>query len=306
MEALTDELAFEQGFSITLNEEKDPLFYRFDYDVRTENVNMQFQHFHEFYEMMVLLDDTAGHLIEGQYYSLQKYDIVLLRPGRLHKSIYFKGGPVRRIIISFKFPALYGVANAVKGILGIFDSPVPIMRFDVDDRQMLFRHLNSLFTAKHERLPFSEILVFSEFLGFLYDMQAMEKKNVYKESTRFDPVTHKMYLVSSYIHSHYKETLSLDQLAEQFSISPCYLSRKFKQVLGFSLVQYILMTRLRSAQRLLLSSSKPIPLIAEESGFNSSSHFNRMFFKYCGMSPTLYKKQSKENRLVPEANIFSL
>ena len=46
---------YEDGYALRVNGENDPLFYFFDYDTRSAEINMQFQHFHTFYEMWILL-----------------------------------------------------------------------------------------------------------------------------------------------------------------------------------------------------------------------------------------------------------
>ena len=49
-------LLYEQAYSITINNAEAPLYYFFDYDERSYNINMEFQHFHQFYEVHILLD----------------------------------------------------------------------------------------------------------------------------------------------------------------------------------------------------------------------------------------------------------
>ena len=44
-------LLYEQAYSITINNAEAPLYYFFDYDERSYNINMEFQHFHQFYEV---------------------------------------------------------------------------------------------------------------------------------------------------------------------------------------------------------------------------------------------------------------
>lgn len=89
-------LLYEQAYSITINNAETPLYYFFDYDERSYNINMEFQHFHQFYEVHILLDGKASHIIEGDYYALQPYDIVFLRPALLHKTEYPVGAPRKR------------------------------------------------------------------------------------------------------------------------------------------------------------------------------------------------------------------
>ena len=99
-----------------------------------------------------------------------------------------------------------------------------------------------------------------------------------------------MYEVSSYIHAHYNEDISLEFLSENFFISSSYLSREFKQVTGFNLSNYIQLTRIKNAQYRLVSSNDKISIIAQECGFSSFSQFNRVFNKIAGTSPREYRQ----------------
>ena len=101
---LDDALLYNQGYMISINDLDSPLFYLFDYDSRSFKINMSFQHFHQFHEIHILLSGRASHLIDGDYYTLQPYDIVLLRPSLLHKTEYPAGGDCRRLIINFRVP----------------------------------------------------------------------------------------------------------------------------------------------------------------------------------------------------------
>ena len=90
---------YEDKYRIRVNEEKDTLFYYFDYDVRSADINMRFQHFHTFYEICIMLCPNTSHFIEGVPYQLQPFDIVGISPNVLHKSQYPAGKPCQRIII---------------------------------------------------------------------------------------------------------------------------------------------------------------------------------------------------------------
>ena len=68
------------GLHIMLNRDTDPLFLFFDYDERSKSENMEFQHFHTYYEMMIPVDESSGHMIEGQYYNTTRAKIRYTRP----------------------------------------------------------------------------------------------------------------------------------------------------------------------------------------------------------------------------------
>ena len=73
---------------IRVNQETDPLFYFFDYDVHTADINMQAQHFHTFYEICILLGPKGTQFLDEKPYELQAYDIVGICPNVLHKTLF--------------------------------------------------------------------------------------------------------------------------------------------------------------------------------------------------------------------------
>ena len=85
------------------------------------------------------------------------------------------------------------------------------------------------------------------------------------------------------------EELSLESLAEQFYISTYYLSHRFRQVTGYTLIHYIQMTRIRSAQYALINTREKITDISAACGFTSFSQFNRVFNKFCHTSPSQFR-----------------
>ena len=142
-------LLYEEGFSIIINEVATPIenstFYYFDYDKRSHAINMDFPHFHSFYELMILLSPKAYHFVEGKRYDIIANDLVLLPPSVLHQSEYLPGPPSDRIIIGFMLPKQmnYG-ASGYKEILSVFNSSVPIFRFHKEEQNRLYQKLNEI------------------------------------------------------------------------------------------------------------------------------------------------------------------
>lgn len=293
-------LLYEKGFSIIINDEAlsfdSSICYYFDYDERSHSVNMDFPHFHSFYEMMIPLSPKAYHFINGKRYDLVPNDLVLLAPSVLHQTEYPPGPPSDRIVIGFMFPRhMPSFESGYREILSVFNSPCPVFRFHRDEQAILFSRLNEITEISQRVLSPSvrNLMIHNKFVEFLYLLYSMKDQNYYTPSTE-GGIKDKIYNITSYIHLHYSEDISLTTLADTFFISPYYLSHQFKEVTGYTVIQYIQLTRIKNAQYLLLNSSEKITQIAELTGFSSFSQFNRVFRKICGMSPSDYKLSSQE------------
>lgn len=285
---------YQDNYSIRINEENDTLFYYFDYDSRSANINMQFQHFHTFYEMWVILCPNAVHFLEGVPHELQTFDIVGILPNTLHKSQYPEGKPCKRLIIQFNIPRqVAGLSNEYEELLSIFNREVPIFRFDSEIRQKLYRKLNDIYLLAPKSDPMRNLMIHQKFIEFLTLLYLNQSSNRYANQTEMSPMEKKIYSVAGYIHSHYQEEISLEDLASRFCISTSYLSHQFKDVTGFTVTDYIQMTRIRNVQALLINTNIPITEVSAPCGFNSFSQFNRVFRKHIGVSPSLYRKQNQ-------------
>lgn len=99
-----------------------------------------------------------------------------------------------------------------------------------------------------------------------------------------------------YICSHYQEQISLALVAEILNVTPSYFSDLFHKSTGEPYTKFL--TRIRMEQALLLLKSNPegkIYKIAEKTGFVSVKHFNHVFKKFYGFTPTQYLMKSIKN-----------
>lgn len=94
--------------------------------------------------------------------------------------------------------------------------------------------------------------------------------------------------------------LSANDIAENLGMSRVHVYRKMKALLGYSLNDYIVNTRLKKARHLLLSSQMNISEIAYEVGFSSPAYFSTAFKNHFNMSPSDFKstRPGKEKNLV--------
>lgn len=91
--------------------------------------------------------------------------------------------------------------------------------------------------------------------------------------------------------------LTLENITEFVGLSKYYFAHKFKQITGYTCVQYINMIRCEKAKAMLRDKQMDIGEIGQLCGFNSQSYFTRIFHSYVGVSPSMYRqKQLSQNK----------
>ena len=95
----------------------------------------------------------------------------------------------------------------------------------------------------------------------------------------------------AFIQEHQTEELSLGQVAKAVNMSSYYFCKMFKKVTGINFTDYVARVRIEKSKNLLLNPNLRVSEIAFEVGFQSLTHFNRVFKKILGQSPTDYRAQ---------------
>ena len=88
---------------------------------------------------------------------------------------------------------------------------------------------------------------------------------------------------------HQAEDLSLGEVAKAVSMSSYYFCKMFRKVAGLNFTDYLSRVRIEKSKNLLLNPNLRVSEIAYEVGFQSLTHFNRVFKRVLGQSPSEYR-----------------
>lgn len=290
----------KKKLSLKIKNMGDPYFLELDLTPRSKDKSMEFPHVHPHYEIYVVLDHGVGYFVDGKYYALSEGDIVLVPPRVFHKGVYYQENEVHRLLLSFKLPDTDEFWKITRQIDKLFDLPCPVIRFPRNVTEDLVSILTDCFKEyNNDSFGLFQMYLASQSMRFLCQLKKDLKYGSTYKNIEMNEISHKVFAISSYIGSHYSESLSLDMLADKFYVSSCYLSRKFKEITGFSFVQYIQQVRITKAQEKLSSSFDSIQTISESCGFLSLSQFNRVFRSSCGMTPSEYRDKITKGEIVP-------
>lgn len=107
-----------------------------------------------------------------------------------------------------------------------------------------------------------------------------------------------------YIHSHFREAISADELQNLCHLSGTHFRRLFHDIMGSSPMAYIQNMRIAYACQLLLSTNATILEISMRSGYDSVSSFNRQFIKAMEITPSKWRSESvvAHSVYLPEAS----
>ena len=95
--------------------------------------------------------------------------------------------------------------------------------------------------------------------------------------------------VRKFIDGHYMENLSLACISKAVNASLFHFCKVFRKTAGITFTEFVSRTRVEKGKQLLLNQNLRVSEIAYEIGFRSLTHFNRMFKRVTGESPTQYR-----------------
>lgn len=97
--------------------------------------------------------------------------------------------------------------------------------------------------------------------------------------------------VISHLDRHYAEPLGIDDLAARFGLSASHLHAQFRDHVGMTPHQHLILQRMRSARHKLVTTGDPIKAIARAVGYANTENFCRAFKKHWGITAAAYRKK---------------
>lgn len=124
---------------------------------------------------------------------------------------------------------------------------------------------------------------------FIYDADELMEKAMDTENGEPHPSAWAVVeAVKEYVHAHYMEDISRQDMEACVHLNGDYLNRIFKKATGYSLVQYIQYYRILVSRRLLAERKCTITEVGTKVGFDTPSYFAKVFRKWTNMTPNEY------------------
>ncbi len=250
-------------------------------------------HYHNFYEIIYVLEGEYSSLLENQMYYLKKGDFLLIDANIMHRYHYIenKHDTSRRIILWITKSMLEKLSDGCLDLSSCFHGSTSCAyHFPVYYEEMLRGFLMKLVMSEliENQSPGSKEVMdrgyLTLFFGYLNLLCSRSEYLFKEEETSSHPLVEQ---VSSYIDAHIQENITVDELAKQVHMSKYHFLRKFKDLTGVTVHTFLVDKRLIHAAE-DLRAGKSISQVYQDAGFSDYSSFLRNFKKTFGVSPGKY------------------
>lgn len=239
-------------------------------------------HTHNHLELFYIVGGKGQFLIQDLLYPVNANNLIIINPNVTHTEVSLNAQPLEYIVLGIEGIELQPNASA-NGQFSILD------QFESVEISGCLRNILREMEQKNTGYEdicqaYAEILIIRLMRNTSLAIPA-EPQTV---STNRQCAT-----VRQYIDLHFKEALTLEQLAEIGHMNKFYLSHAFKRFYGASPINYMISKRIDESKYLLAETDLSMSQIAQLLGFSSLSYFSQVFRRTQNLTPMEYRQKNK-------------
>ena len=239
-------------------------------------------HTHNHLELFYIVGGKGQFLIQDQLYPVDANNLVVINPNVIHTEVSLNAQPLEYIVLGIEGIELQtrDTANGQFSILDHFES------VEISSCLRNILRETELKNTGYEDVcqAYMEILLIRLMRNIALAIPS-EPQSV--------SANRQCAAIRRYIDLHFKEALTLEQLAEESHMSKYYLSHTFKREYGVSPINSMISRRIEESKYLLVETDLSLSQIAQLLGFSSLSYFSQVFHRTQGISPKEYRQNQK-------------
>ena len=246
-------------------------------------------HWHRAVEIIYMQEGSLDVTVESESFTIQKEDCIVINGNVLHSTKCTS--PNTAILLQIPLDFMEKYIPDLGQLIFLFDFRTKDQRQQT--KQAMFKTiLEQLQIINNVRpdgylLRFNSLifeLLFQLYHNFAVKILQSNTSQKKKDMARLEPVL-------DYISEHYREPISLNEIAEVACLQTGYFCRFFRKKMGITFLEYQNEYRLSFIYRDLIKTSDPVHVILERHGFTNYKLFRRIFLDHFGNTPTQIRKQ---------------
>ena len=239
-------------------------------------------HGHEFYEIEFVTDGSAKYTVNDKEFTLEKGSLYFVTPADIHRVDVIDGSTATVINVQFDEKAVE--PGLMLNFLKLSrDKRISLSKEQLEYAQNLFELIRSEYDGNGE---YRNICLKNYLENILVLFLRCCKDDEYNTSSD----SGNMSKAVIYIHSKFRDGISLKEAAEFCGFTPAYFSVKFHEYTGVTFKEYVSKLKLSYAENLLSCTDMSVTEICFNSGFKNVSSFIRRFAAKNGCSPAKYRE----------------
>ena len=238
-------------------------------------------HSHNMVEIYYFLRGNARFVVEGNIFPLERGNILVMASGQTHYLLLEPSSAYERMALLIDSAAVSQEFDALSEHIYAGNNLFKLSKAE----QTWFEESFSLITKVSEDIQ--KNLVFS-FAAMIFSL--LSTKLIRPTDNRVEDNTIKKAI--NYINKNLTNELSLDKISSALYCSKVSLNRKFREIMGCTVWEYVVRRRIYSARQHLFFSHS-VTDAYEKSGFSDYSSFFRAYKKLIGVSPSEDLKKSQ-------------
>ncbi len=232
-------------------------------------------HAHSYYHLFCINKGEFDFTLDDTAYTLHAHDIVIVPRTYLHS--YFNHTSSDVLYYEVKFSILN------RALAKVLDEHDQWVYHDEFAYQLVEQITSEVFHSNNLRDDSADAAL-ETLLFHLTSRTRCTGEHVQDliDTTGYNELSRR---VVDYLTAHFSESMTLDDISRDIGISKNYLCNAFKRDTGVTILDCLNMIRIRNAARLIVYSDMTLAQVAQECGYVSTSHFNRIFTRYAGIPP---------------------
>lgn len=260
---------------------KDPV-YSVLYSGAINNVSdwKKSEHSHNFSEILFVKKGRGQVVINGAKLAVRYGDLVVYNPGDVHRELSYENEEFRLLFVT--------VRELNGRLLRITPEGAPqVVSTGVDAMRIESYFTDIISTLENKNAAMTDLPIY--FAGILMHLLG----EMYRRENPAENLEQHCAALKRLIDRDFCAIKSLDDIRHNLYVSRYYFYKRFKELFGYSPVQYLRHKKLEYAAELLTGTDLRIIEIANLIGFDNEYYFSRLFAKEKGISASDYRKQAK-------------
>lgn len=248
-------------------------------------------HYEHCYQVLFLIKGKVGYQVGTKNYTVEKGSMILLNTLEDHYLEVLEY-PYERILFQIS-PTWFSQEIKCPGLISAFIKNDNIFSHMITVSEPVWEYLKKILcdmlAEVSEKKEYWEYALASDLRLFFICLKRVCPEAFSKESESLASTI--AFRILNYIDEHFAEEITIDSIAKKMNFNRHYISHVFKNVIGYSIMDYVLSLRINRAKELLTHTKEKISDISLKCGYTDFAYFSRIFKRSTGVSPRTFRNE---------------